>query len=137
MIPSLRLTLALCAGAVCFFLAPLFAPLYYAGVLFDCFLAVGCLVDWALLRQANALAAERSLAPTLSPPASNPVTLSAINRASLPFRFHLKDSPPSGFQVDRSLFSATLRPGECWMATYQAVPSERGDFTFGRLYLRC
>src|SRR5262245_28684494 len=99
MIPSLRLTLPLCAGRLCFFLAPLFAPLYVAGVLFDCLLAAGCLVDWALLRQAGALIAERSLDPTLSLAANNPVTLSAVNRAALPLRFHLKDSPPAGFSV--------------------------------------
>jgi uncharacterized protein (DUF58 family) len=137
MLPSARLTLALCAGAVLFFLAPLLPPLYGAGVLADCLIAAACLVDALLLRQATRLSIERRCDPTLSLAVSNPVMLRAVNRASFPVRFHAKDEPPLGFQVDRRLFTATLRPGESWSASYHVVPPERGDFAFGRLYLRC
>src|SRR2546422_929542 len=99
MIPSLRLTLALCAGAVCFFLTPLLPPLYFAGILFDCLVAAACLVDLSLLRHAARLQVERECDPTLSLAASNPVILRAANRAPFPIRFHLKDAPPPGFQV--------------------------------------
>jgi uncharacterized protein (DUF58 family) len=137
MLPSARLTLALCAGAVLFFLAPLLPALYPAGVLVDCLIAAACLVDGLLLRQATRLQVERECDPTLSLATSNPVTLRAVNRASFPIRFHARDEPPPGFQVDRRLFSATLRPGERWTASYHVIPPERGDFAFGRLYLRC
>jgi uncharacterized protein (DUF58 family) len=137
MIPSLRLTLALCAGACFFFLTPLVPPLYFAGWLFDCLILAACLVDAVLLRQATQLQVARECDATLSLAAHNPVTLRAANRAHFPIRFHLKDAPPPGFQVDQRQFTATLRPGESWTATYQVTPPERGDFDFGRLYLRC
>jgi uncharacterized protein (DUF58 family) len=137
MIPSLRLTIALCAGSLLFFLAPLMPPLYYAGIFFDCLLAGACLVDGALLRHARKLQVTRECDPTLSLAANNVVVLRAANRAPFRLRFHLKDTPPPGFPVDRRLFTATLRPGETWTASYHVTPPERGDFAFRDLFLRC
>jgi uncharacterized protein (DUF58 family) len=124
-------------AAVFFLLSPLVPPLYFVGVLLDCGILAACLVDVGLLRQAKRLHAERACDPTLSLAAHNPVTLRAVNRATFPIRFHLKDTPPPGFPADRRLFTAMLRPGEVWSATYHVTPPERGDFAFGTLYLRC
>jgi uncharacterized protein (DUF58 family) len=137
MLPSLRLTLALCAGALFFFLASLAPPLYVIGVLFDCAIVAGCLVDALLLRQARRLMVARECDPTLSLAVGNPVDLRAVNDAPYPIRFHLKETPPFRFRADRREFTALLRPGERWSATYHVTPPERGDFTFGDLHLRC
>lgn len=136
MLPSARLVFWLSVAAAGFLFAPWLPPLYLAAIVADCALVAGCLVDALLLRQARALQVEREVDTTLSLGVSNPVTLRARNRASFPIRFHLKDEPPPLFGVDQRLFTARLRPGESWSATYHVMPPERGDFPFGALHLR-
>jgi uncharacterized protein (DUF58 family) len=142
MIPSARLTLAVGAAALLFLFAPWLPLLYGLGVIANCALLAGCLVDALLLSRLRRLEAEgplpveRECDPTLSLGVANPVRLRVRNRAPFPVRFDLKDAPPPSFGVDRRLFGARLRPGELWSGSYHVTPRERGDFAFGALAVR-
>ncbi|HTU18004.1 MAG TPA: DUF58 domain-containing protein [Gemmataceae bacterium] len=107
---------------------------FYAGI----FLLLG--LDALLARRASRpgrLRARRERPARLSLGVDNDVVLVIENENGRRVRLLLRDLPPPGFRADPSLLHAAV-PAQGWIRlTYRLLPTERGNFSFGDLAVRC
>lgn len=67
----------------------------------------------------------------------NEVTLVVENNGRRRLRLLLRDLPPASFRAEPSLLDATV-PARGWAhLTYRLLPTERGNFSFGDVAVRC
>jgi uncharacterized protein (DUF58 family) len=98
------------------------------------------LLDAALAARASnpgRMTVRRERPARLSLGVENDVTLVVENRSPRPLRLTLRDLPPADFRADPTHLGVKV-PGHGWArATYRLLPTQRGDFAFGDVAVRC
>lgn len=136
MIFTPRFALALAAAAVLIGLSgrvSLFAAL--GSVLLGSAVAVAA-ADVILLTRRSRLEVERECEDRLSLGARNPVKLRIANLSPAPLRGRIRDDYPVGTCARGEEQDFTLPARGQTVITYQVVPSNRGDYEFGDIYVR-
>jgi len=107
----------------------------YDGGILLLFLADATLIH--LTYRPEILQVRREKPPRLSLGTANEVVLVLENRWMRPLHLILRDEPPLGFQADATMQSVTVFPHGTVRLSYQLTPTERGNFQFGDINLRC
>lgn len=137
MLPT-RLTVWLFLGALLFVpLGVLFTParwlvLGFDGAIFSLFLG-DALLAWRL----PIPRARRERAARLSLGTANEIVLVLENVGKRGVRLVVRDESPALFRADPALLEATVPGHGTVRLAYRLLPTERGDFAFGNVYLRC
>ena len=94
--------------------------------------------DWRTLPDWRVIRAERDVEEKLSYGEENDVKIRVRNGTTRPLRIELRDSPPLDVPGDHPEmpFDFRVAPNARHAAVYHLTPSQRGDFTFGDIYLR-
>lgn len=107
---------------------------FYAGV----FVLMG--IDALLARRASQparLQVRRERPARLSLGVDNDIILVVENHGRRRLRLLLRDVPPASFRAEPPLLDATV-PAHGWTRlTYRLLPTERGNFAFGDVAVRC
>jgi uncharacterized protein (DUF58 family) len=107
---------------------------YDAGIFL--FLILDALLAWRNSRPAR-LRVRRERPARLSLGVDNEVVLVIENRNRRRVRLLLRDLPPPRFRAEPPMLQATV-PARGWSRlTYRLLPTERGNFTFGDVAMRC
>jgi uncharacterized protein (DUF58 family) len=65
----------------------------------------------------------------------NLVELSVTNQSVQPISFHLHEGFPAEMQERSKVFKAFLKPNETRIFSYEFTPKERGEYSFGNVFL--
>jgi uncharacterized protein (DUF58 family) len=105
---------------------------------YDLVLLVLLAADALLARQAlKSLRVRRERPARLSVGIENEVVVVVENLAGVRRRVIVRDQPPAAFPASPALLEATL-PAHGWARLpYRLVPTDRGNFGFGDLHVRC
>lgn len=115
-----------------------FFPIAYWLLLgWDAGVALVFLLDALLARRAFALQVRRERPARLSLGAENDVTLVLENPRGHGFTVLVRDEPPLGFPAEPELLEGNVPPHGGLRLTYRLRPTDRGNFTFGNVHLRC
>src|SRR5262245_25957706 len=115
-----------------------FSAILYLLVLgYDLALLLLLLADGWLARRTWKLRASREMPARLSVGVDNEIVLLLENRGRRRLRVIARDEPPAGFRADPELLDTTLAPHAWARLAYRLLPTERGDFPFGDIHLRC
>lgn len=137
MLPT-RLTVWLFLGALMFVPIGVFYPSVRWMLLgFDSLLFLLLLVDALLARRQPILRVRRERAARLSLGTDNEIGIVLENVGNRPVRVIVRDEPPAPFRSEPSLLEATVPGHGAARLAYRLLPTERGDFAFGNVYLRC
>lgn len=117
-------------------------PRALAGLVLGFDSAVGLLflLDALLARRASRstrLRVEREHHGRLSVGVENEVVLTIDNRGPRRLRLWVRDTPPATFPAEPALQSVAVRPRTQARLTYRLRPTDRGNFTFGDIFIRC
>lgn len=126
----------LAIGALCLIGAPLYYPLFLAGVIIDVALLVLLVTDMLLLRQTRGVLGRREIEDILSLGTPNLVTLVFENRSPFPVRITMRDAIPGQCESSHALSSAKVAAQGTWRHSYQLTPRMRGKQQFGPLTVR-
>lgn len=132
---TLRFFLILALLAVCSALGYAFPPLYSLAQAGVAALALGILLDFALLWLASYATAVRQCKPRFSNAEENAVSLRVENVGKLALRVTVRDELPRAFRHRRAVFPLRLKPGEGKTIRYGLRPTERGEYSFGHVLL--
>jgi uncharacterized protein (DUF58 family) len=106
---------------------------------FDAFILMLFLLDAAAVKgliRGNRLRVRRERPARLSLGVDNDVTLVVDNHAPLRLRITVRDEAPSLFRVEPQLLDGSI-PSHGWVRlVYRLLPTERGNFSFGDVWLR-
>lgn len=94
-------------------------------------------LDAFLARRRLAVRARRDRSARLSIGTDNAITLVVENLGGHALHFLVRDGAPAPFRAEPAQMAATVPPYGTARLTYQLLPTERGDFAFGDIYLRC
>jgi uncharacterized protein (DUF58 family) len=95
------------------------------------------LTDALLARRSFALRVRRERAARLSLGTDNEIALVLENTGSQAVRLIARDTPPANFPATPDLLDASIPAHGTVRLAYQLLPTDRGDFAFGDVYLRC
>jgi uncharacterized protein (DUF58 family) len=104
---------------------------------YDLGLLLLLLTDAVLARRGWSLRATRERPARLSVGINNEVILLLENRGRRRLRVVVRDEPPAGFPIEPALLDATLPPHAWVRLAYRVLPTDRGDFHFGDIHVRC
>ncbi len=136
MVPARNLVLFLVLGLALIPVGIFYAPAWWLAVGYDLCLLLLFGVDAALGARNAAVEVRRERAARLSVGVDNDITLIIENRGPRTLHVIVRDEPPVGFPCDPELLELRL-PGHTWVrSSYRLVPTERGNFAFGNVYLR-
>jgi uncharacterized protein (DUF58 family) len=113
-------------------------------------LLLTAVADWVMARDVSRLGARREVPDKLSLGAWNPVRIEVRNGAARPLTIEVRDDYPVDFRIQLGdaivapgaavvvpgRLPSSLAPGAEASLSYRVSPRGRGDFDFGRLYLR-
>ncbi|MBN1409712.1 MAG: DUF58 domain-containing protein [Spirochaetales bacterium] len=105
-------------------------PVFYAAVV------VLCAVDFFTIPRKNGLHLTRTYDKYLSIGARNPVKISLENVSGRHGRVRLRDEYPTGFSVGEDTLRFSLNPFSTQSGTYHVQPLKKGEYEFGRLFLK-
>jgi len=94
-------------------------------------------VDARLARGGGGVRVRRDRPARLSLGAENEIALVVENLGGRTLVLVLRDTPPAQFRAQPALLDVLLPPHGAVRATYQLLPTERGDFPFGDIHVRC
>jgi uncharacterized protein (DUF58 family) len=95
------------------------------------------LLDALLARQVRVLRVRRERPARLSLGVDNEVSLVLENPLGRALRVLVRDEPPPLFRAEPLIMRARV-PGHGWArVSYRLLPADRGNFSFGNVYLRC
>jgi uncharacterized protein (DUF58 family) len=106
---------------------------------FDAFILMLFVLDAAAVKaliRGNRLRVRRERPARLSLGVDNDVTLVVDNHAPLRLRLTARDEAPSLFRVEPLLLDASIPPHGWAKLVYHLLPTERGNFSFGDVWLR-
>ncbi len=112
---------------------PAFAPL---GAVFDGVLISLLIADYLLFDDPKLLVVSRRINERFSVTETNPVSLLFTNHGRRSVHLIARDVPPAAFHCENTTFELELAPHSDKVCRYTAVPTERGHFQFGNIYLR-
>lgn len=95
------------------------------------------LLDAALARRTPPLRVRRERAARLSLGTDNEIALELENPGGRAVTVVARDTPPPQFRADPALLAGTVPPHRTLRLAYRLLPTDRGDFAFGDVYLRC
>jgi uncharacterized protein (DUF58 family) len=95
------------------------------------------LLDGFLARRQIYLRVRRDRPARLSIGTDNDITVVVENLGAHAVHFLMRDGSPAQFRAEPSQMSATVPPYGTARLTYKLLPTERGDFAFGDVFLRC
>jgi uncharacterized protein (DUF58 family) len=104
----------------------------YDGCLFLLFL-----LDAFLAFRSKTPKVRRERPARLSVGVHNDVILVLENTTRRPLRVIVRDEPPPTFPTQPALMEATVPPHGWVRVGYRLLPTDRGNFEFGKIYLRC
>ncbi|HEV3261048.1 MAG TPA: DUF58 domain-containing protein [Gemmataceae bacterium] len=115
-----------------------YPPVVWAVLGYDGCLFILLFADALLSRAASSrLRARRERPARLSIGTDNPVVLVLENLTRRAVRVIARDEPPPGFGVEPAVIEASVPPHTSARLSYRLLPTDRGNFTFGNIYLRC
>jgi uncharacterized protein (DUF58 family) len=95
------------------------------------------LVDALLARRVRVLRVRRERPARLSLGTDNEVAVVLDNPGGRALHLLVRDEPPPLFRADPLILKAVV-PAHGWARVrYRLLPTDRGNFTFGNVYLRC
>ncbi|MCA1803251.1 MAG: DUF58 domain-containing protein [Rhodothermaceae bacterium] len=113
-----------------------FPPMQSAATASLWILTVLLLIDLVILYgRGDTFEAERFLPARLSNGDENEVTLKLKSGYPLPVDLQVIDEQPFQFQAREQMFALRLMPGEVRHHVYKVVPTERGEYRFGRIHV--
>jgi uncharacterized protein (DUF58 family) len=113
------------------------APALWLVVSFDACILFLFLVDGVWARWRLGVQVRRERPARLSLGAANEVTIVLDNRGRRSVRVCVRDEAPPLFRADPLVLHAHV-PAHGWSRlTYRLIPTDRGNFSFGAIYLRC
>ncbi|MBY0522470.1 MAG: DUF58 domain-containing protein [Gemmataceae bacterium] len=95
------------------------------------------LLDAALTRRGAVLRVRRERAARLSLGTENELALVIENTGRGTVRLIARDETPPSFRIDPPLLHGTVPSHGIVRLPYKLLPTDRGDFTFGNVHLRC
>src|SRR5262245_57290230 len=95
------------------------------------------LADALLAWRTFNLTARRERPARLSIGTENEIVLVLENPSRRPRQVLVRDEPPPQFPADPPLLEAVVRPHGWVRLRYRLLPTDRGNFRFGNIYLRC
>src|SRR5262245_50188088 len=104
---------------------------------FDVCILLLFFLDALHARWSLALQVRRERPARLSLGAENEVTIVLNNPRPRAVRLRVRDEAPAQFRAEPPVLDAVV-PGHGWTRlTYRLLPTDRGNFSFGPIYLRC
>jgi uncharacterized protein (DUF58 family) len=104
---------------------------------FDLCVVILFLLDGIVARATFAVEVRRERPARLSLGVDNEVTIVLDNPRRRGIRLRVRDEGPPLFRADPPVMDVTI-PGRGWARlTYKLLPTDRGNFSFGSIYLRC
>jgi uncharacterized protein (DUF58 family) len=94
------------------------------------------LYDWISAGKIDRFQVLRQMDGKLSLGAQNPIHIHVHNNASRSTTFHLRDEPPTEFEVQKWIHDGEVAARGTWQDLYYVRPLRRGDYTFGNMHLR-
>jgi len=115
-----------------------YPPVVWLVVGYDGCVFLLCFLDALLSRTGpSALRARRERPARLSIGTDNQVVLVLENPTGRPVCVIARDEPPPAFGVDPAVLQTTVPPHTSVRLPYLLLPTDRGNFAFGNIYLRC
>ncbi len=114
-----------------------FPPARWLLLSFDGSLVLLLLLDALLAHRQPPLRVRRERAAWLSLGAENEIVLVLENVGNRPVRVIVRDESPAPFRAEPDLLEAFIPGHGTVRPAYRLLPTARGDFTFGNVYLRC
>jgi uncharacterized protein (DUF58 family) len=127
-LPSFRFVVLFAAGCILFFVEH--AVLYYNAVI----LAL-LLVDFWISHE-QPFSVERDCDHILSLGVENPVRIYVENKSQFPLSVRIKDECPQGILVSEKEVNIKIPPYEERKILYSVIPFKRGEYEFGRVFVR-
>ncbi len=93
--------------------------------------------DGLIARRSWKIRASRERPARLSVGVDNEIVLLLENRGPRRLRVLVRDEPPPDFRADPALLDAVLPPHTWVRLPYKLLPTDRGDFEFGNINVRC
>src|SRR5207248_11490786 len=104
---------------------------------YDAWLFFAFLIDAALAYRGFRVRVRRERPARLSLGVDNLVTLVIENRLGRRQRFLIRDEPPALFRAEPGALDVTVPAYSEVRPAYQLLPTERGNYDFGDIHLRC
>lgn len=120
-----------------FFGELLAGPVPWLVIGYDFALLVLLVVDATLARRLVKLRVRRERDARLSLGADNEIALVLENVGGRGVRLIARDTPPPQFRAEPELLEASIPRHGNVRLPYRLLPTDRGDFTFGDVYVRC
>jgi uncharacterized protein (DUF58 family) len=114
-----------------------FAPLRWLVFGFQAGILLLFLADALLASRDRRLRVRRERPARLSLGTDNEVALILDNLGDRRLHLVVRDLPPAGFRAEPDLLPAVVRPHTAVRLTYRLWPTDRGNFSFGDMHLRC
>lgn len=95
------------------------------------------LLDALLAYRGEMLRVRRERPARLSLGTDNEVILEVENRDSRALHVIIRDQAPAQFRADPAVHEVTIAAHGIIQLKYKLLPTDRGDFTFGDIFLRC
>ncbi len=95
------------------------------------------LLDALILSRLQPLQARRDKPARLSLGARNEIEILLDNRSRWAITTRVRDHPPTEFQPNRIYLDALVPPHRRAIVGYELLATDRGNFSFGDIYLRC
>ncbi len=125
------------AAAVQSYLGEVTPRAAWLALAFDGCLFLLCLADALLAWRTPPLRVRRDRAARLSLGTENEIGLEVENAGSRGIHVLVRDTPPAKFRAEPALLEGTIPPHGTRRLAYRLLPTDRGDFAFGDIYLRC
>lgn len=111
--------------------------IYLAVLAYDLAILLLMVFDAWTTRRVLKLRIRREMPARLSVGVKNRIVLLVENVGTRSWRLLLRDEPPPGFPAEPAELSVVL-PAHAWARLeYHLIPTERGNFNFGDVHLRC
>ena len=94
------------------------------------------LYDWFSAGKVDRFQVLREMDGKLSLGAQNPIHITVHNNASRSTTLHLRDEPPTDFEVKKWIHHGEVGAWGTWQDLYYVRPLRRGDYTFGDMHIR-
>jgi uncharacterized protein (DUF58 family) len=118
-------------------LAILYEPLRWWLFSYDGCLLMFLILDARLAFRSRALRVRRERPARLSLGVENEVVLILENTSRRALPVVVRDEPPAAFRAEPALLKAIVPPHGWARLTYRLLPTDRGNFDFGSIYVRC
>lgn len=134
-VPTPRLAVVVGVAGIVLFLTPA-SVVVSAAVAAGVLLFVAVVADWVTMPTSREVSARRAVSDRLSLGTENLVVITVANESSWLLAGTLRDLPPPEFACEGAEVFVRAEPHSIVTYRYHVVPSRRGHYGFGDIYLR-